>query len=164
MTPDEQEAADYIAAWGLTWRQTRLYTFRCDIYRPLKAIRLDVDATGKDLDYPPLPTAKNVPCYRKDSQEFNNPTPIGRGKGDLVMTNTSFTFPLKADVGEGYLIRFHLLDALAPGEREADARQLTYRFYIVQGDPSDTPTVRVRHVNSRNLVAAETQRPLSVLE
>ncbi len=137
----------------LTRRQTRVYTYHCDLFRPSWPAVAD-DNQAIDVAFGPLPDYKNVPCYRIDSQELNVARIPGRGMGELVINSTVFKFAYAQEVGDGWLI----VIALPPGP----ANQAKVRCYIGQGDPQDKPVVGRRRANQRRMFATETSLPKSV--
>jgi hypothetical protein len=136
-----------------TKRQARVYTYRCDLFRPSwPAVEDDNAAT--DIAFGPEPTYRYVPCYRIDSQEYNVARLQGRGMGELVINSTVFKFPYQQEVGDGWLIVLQLPDG--------PANQVVHRAFIAQGDPQDKPIRGIRRPNQRKLFATETALPASI--
>ena len=158
---------DVETPYTLTRRQEHLYVFRVDIYEP---IVLDVDDSqaAYDLAYPMKPTARGVPCWKRESQEENQPSSVGRTNYDIAMTIDQFTFPSGVVIDDGFLIKLYplraevLVGAALDASVDLPMADNGVQFYIVQGGAQDRPAVGRRQANERKVFAVKTSPPKTV--
>lgn len=148
----------------LTRRQERLYQYRADLYAPL-LLDLAEDQAASDIAYPTRPTAASVPCWKRESQEQNQASPVGRTNYDISLTIDEFTFPSGVDIEDGWLIKLYpltpesLIGSVAEGAVQVADNEI--QFYVVQGGPQDRPSVGRRQSNQRKVFAVKTSPPVT---
>lgn len=160
-------AVDVETPYTLTRRQERLYVYRADLYAP---IELDVDdnQAPSDLAYPMKPSARGVPCWKRESQEENQPSPVGRTNYDINLTIDQFTFPSGADIDDGFLIKLYplpaelLVGAVGDAPVEMQAVDNLFQFYVVQGGAQDRFALGRRQANHRKIFAVKTSPPKTI--
>ena len=94
----------------LTERQRRLYTFRCELYRPsvIAPHASGSRATDRAADegWAAPPAYKNVPCYYASAEEATQPTGAGLQSEANLFTFYNFYFDAAQEIGNGWAIRF----------------------------------------------------------
>ncbi len=153
--------------YTLTRRQERLYVFRADLYAPI-VLDVDDDQAASDLAYPMKPSAREVPCWKRESQEENQPSPVGRTNYDISLTIDQFTFPSGVVIDDGFLIKLYplqpeaLIGAVGDAQVEIQMVDNAVQFYVVQGGAQDRPAVGRRQSNHRKVFAVKTSPPKTV--
>lgn len=155
------------SAYTLTRRQERLYTFRADLYEP-DVLDVADDQAVSDLAYKMKPSALDVPCWKRESQEENQPSPVGRTNYDISLTIDEFTFPSGVDTNDSWLIKLYplhpepLIGAEGDAKGKVQAADNRVQFYVVQGGAQDRPAVGRRQANQRKVFAVKTSPPKTI--
>lgn len=153
-SPETAVQAAERLGYRLARRQIKLFTWWCDLYPPSK-LEIENDNAAKDLTYHPKPLFENVPCYKIESQESNQASPIGRGNYDIMMTTDQFKFAAGQGIEDGWLI--YLYPPVGVAEDRSGVQ-----CYIVQGGAQDKPKTGIRDTNQRKVYAIKTPTPKSI--
>ena len=154
--------------YTLTRRQEHLYRFRADLFKPVELDTSD-DQSVSDQAWKEPATASAVPCWKRESQEENQASPVGRTNYDIALTIDQFTFPSGVTIDDGWLIKLYspdpeeLVGAEAMGNGQMQNADDGPQFYIVQGGAQDRPAVNRRQANQRKVFGVKTSAPVSHL-
>ena len=127
-------------------RQERLYTFTCELYRPVRiqsrsasifdtGSQPDIEAADGTYQYPPDYTG--VKSYYEPTPEFTNASPLGLNKEENVFTSDKWHFFDTQEINDAWLIVMR--GAAVPNS-------LIGRAWIVQGNSEIIASVSSRPV------------------
>lgn len=148
-----QEAARRLG-YELVSRQTKLFTWWCDLYPP-SGIRVGKDGQAASMSRGTLPKYRFVPCYKIESQEDNEIQAFARANYDIALTIDQFKFAAGQEIEDGWLIALY-----PPGGAASDREHI--QCYVTQGGAQDKPSTGIRETNQRKLFAKKTNTPTNL--